>query len=175
MSRVKKKTFVNVSLEKAQEASGNYAAASNQLNKVKAKMESELTKVRSKYQVEITTLNEALEEPEELLHTFANEQKENWGKKKSFELLHCTIGFRTGTPKVEKDKKFTWDAILELLKKKSVFSLFVRPKDEINKEAILAEKDERLLAKLKDECFIGINQDETWFVTTKEENVIVTS
>ena len=171
MTRVKKKVIANVTLEQAQEASELFATTSTKLSKVEAKMNEEINRVKSKYQDEITELQEALEEPQEVLQVFADEQKNDWGKKKSLELLHCTIGFRTATPKVDKSKKFTWDAVLELMKKNKLFKPFIRTKDEINKEAILAEKNEETLKLLREECYVEIKQDENFFVEVKKEEL----
>jgi phage host-nuclease inhibitor protein Gam len=172
MSRIKKKTIANVSLEQANEASELFAVTHNSLSKVQAKMNEEINKVRSKYTEKITELQEQLEDPQEVLEVFAKEQQETWGKKKSLELVHCTIGFRTGTPKVCKEKKFSWDAVLELVKKsKSLAKLFVRTKDELNKEAILSTKDEGVLSQLKQEAYIYIDQEETFYVEAKQEEV----
>lgn len=172
MTRIKKKVFSNVTLEQAQEASETIAKKQNKLEKIEAKMNEEINNIKSKYTDDITELKEELEEPKACLEMFAGEQKINWGKKKSFELLHCVIGFRTGTPKVTKKKSFSWDAVLQLLKKQPIFSGFIRSTEEINKEAILGEKDEKLIKKLKDDCFIEIDQDETFFVTPKKEEVV---
>lgn len=170
-NRVKKKTVSGVTLDQAQEASELFAVTKNKLEAVEAKMNEKINKIKSDYQEEITELKEELEEPQEVLETFAKEQKSTWGKKKSIELLHCIIGFRTGTPKVVKDKKFTWDAVLELITKNSLLKGFVRSKEEINKEAILAEKNEDVLKLLKEECYVEVDQDETFFVQPKKEEV----
>ncbi|MGQ0738390.1 MAG: host-nuclease inhibitor Gam family protein [Bacteroidota bacterium] len=170
--RISKKTFANVTLEEAEKASNEFATGYNKLEKIEAKMNEEINKVKTKYQDEITDLKEELEEPNDILHVFAREQKNAWGKKKSLELLHTTIGFRTGTPKVIKDKKFTWEAVLELMKKNTLMKPFVRTTEEINKESILAEKDEKLLKKLKEECYVEIDQDEKFFVTVKKEEIV---
>lgn len=172
MTRIKKKVIANVTLEQAQEASESFATTSTKLAKVEAKMNEEINRVKSKYQEEITDLHEALEEPQEVLQVFADEQKTEWGKKKSFDLLHTVIGFRTATPKVDKSKKFTWDAVLELMKKNKAFKAFIRTKDEINKEAILAEKNEETLKLLKEECYVEIKQDENFFVEVKKEDLV---
>jgi phage host-nuclease inhibitor protein Gam len=170
--RVKKKTFKNVTREQAEEAAQQFASSHNKLQTIEAKMNDEITKIRNKYQEEITELKEEMEEPVELLETFAEEKKPDWGKKKSFDLLHCVIGYRTGTPKVTKKKSFSWDAVLQLLKKQSVFDAFIRKTEEVNKEAILAEKDDKLLKKLKDDCFIEVVQEESFYVDAKKEEVI---
>jgi phage host-nuclease inhibitor protein Gam len=135
-------------------------------------MNAEINKVKEKYQADVTELKEGMQEPEEVLHTFAKEQKSSWGKKKSMELLHVAIGFRTGTPKVVKDRKFTWEAVLELMKKTTLLKPFIRTTEEINKEAILAEKDDKILKALKDDCYIEVDQDEKFFVAVKKEEVV---
>ena len=170
-TRTKKKVIENVSLEDAQAASQAFAQNSNNLRKIEAKMNEEITKVRSKYQEDITALTEANAQPIEILEVFATEQKQEWGKKKSFELLHAIIGFRTGTPKVTKAKKFSWDAVLELMKKNNVFKGFIRTTEEINKEAILSEQNEAVLNQLKEECYIDVVQEESFYVTAKAEEV----
>lgn len=169
--RVSKKVVSNVTIEQAQQASSEFATAQTKLEKIEAKMNEEINRVKSKYQEEITEIKEGLEEPMEVLEVFASEQKTEWGKKKSMELMHCTIGFRTGTPKVVKDKKFTWDAVLALMKKNPLFKPFIRTTEEINKETILAENDEKVLEALKQECYVEIDQDEKFFVIVKKEEV----
>jgi phage host-nuclease inhibitor protein Gam len=170
--RVSKTVIANVTVEQAQQASNEFATGHTRLEKIEAKMNEEINKVKSKYQEEITEVKESIDQPYEMLQVFASEQKTAWGKKKSMELLHCTVGFRTGTPKVVKDKKFTWDAVLELLKKNKLFKPFVRTTEEINKESILAENDENLLKQLKEECYVEVDQDEKFFVTVKKEELV---
>jgi len=173
MTRLKKPVLANITLERAQEASQLFAQTHTSLSKVQAKLNEELNKVRSKYQEDITRLQEALEAPAQVLEVFAKEQQNNWGKRKSLELVHCVIGFRTGTPKVVKDKKFTWDAVLELVKKhKALSKLFVRTKEELNKEAILATKDQAILGQLKEDAYISIDQEECFFVEAKQEEIV---
>lgn len=170
--RVSKTVIANVTVEQAQQASNDFATGQTRLEKIEAKMNEEINRVKAKYQGEITEVKEGIELPYETLQVFATEQKTEWGKKKSVELLHCIIGFRTGTPKVIKDKKFTWDAVLELMKKNKLFKPFIRTTEEINKESILAENDEKLLKQLKDECYVEIDQDEKFFVTVKKEELV---
>jgi phage host-nuclease inhibitor protein Gam len=169
--KTKKKVVTNVTVEAAQDAAKDYTNIANKLSATEAKMNNEINKVKEKYLDSITTLQENIKEPEAILEAFAYEQKESWGKRKSIELLHAVIGFRTGQPKVTKDKKFTWDAVLELMKKSNLFSGFVRSKEEINKEAILAEKNVAVLNQLKEDCYISIDQDESFFITPKVEEI----
>lgn len=169
--RTSKKTFTNVTLEQAQEAAANFTKAKTELAKIEAKMNEEINKVKSKYADAIADQQNELEQPSDILEVYAKEQKSEWGKKKSLELLHATIGFRTSTPKVDKKKGFSWEAVLELIKKYPKFSHFVRTQEEVNKENILAEKDEKLLSELEDKAFVKIVQDEKFFIEPKVEEI----
>ncbi|MDP1810576.1 MAG: host-nuclease inhibitor Gam family protein [Sediminibacterium sp.] len=169
MTRIKKKVISNVTLENAQEASASFATAAVKLDKIQAKMNDEINKVKSKYQDDITDLQESLSEPQYVLQVFADEQKESWGKRKSMELLHCTIGYRTGMPKVTKDKKFTWDGVTEIISK--LFPDLVRSKVELDKDAIIALSKEDGFKEIKEQCYIDVVQDESFYVEAKKEEL----
>lgn len=167
MLRATKKIINNVSVEQAQDASARYVQLSTRLRMIEAEMNERINKIRDEYYQEIIHLNEEKDEHFEILEVFAREQKETWGKRKSLELLHSVIGFRTGTPKVIKDKKFTWEGITELVKDK--FPSFVRTKTELDKEAIIALRDDDVFLKLKKTCYVDVIQDEAFYVEAKRE------
>ena len=169
MSRIKKKVISNVSIEQAQEASARYAEISNRLLKTEADINERINKVKDQYQDEITQLTNELGQYFEVLEVYAKEQKVNWGKRKSLELLHSIIGFRTGTHKVTKDKKFTWEGIVELVKEK--FPTLIRTKTELDKEAIIAIRDDEDFLKLKKSCYVDVVQDELFYVEPKKEEL----
>jgi phage host-nuclease inhibitor protein Gam len=169
MTRIKKKVIANVTLEEAQQASEQFAQSSTRLNKLEAKMNDEINKVKSKYQDEITELQDSLKEPQEVLGVYAKEQQESWGKKKSFELLHCVIGFRTGTPKVVKAKGFSWEAITELAVK--LFPDLVRSKSELDKESIIALSKEDGFDQYRKGLFLDVVQEESFYVEAKKEEL----
>jgi len=169
MTRIKKKVIANVTLEEAQQASEQFAQSSTRLNKLEAKMNDEINKVKSKYQDEITELQDSLKEPQEVLGVYAKEQQDNWGKKKSFELLHCVIGFRTGTPKVVKAKGFSWEAITELAVK--LFPDLVRSKSELDKESIIALSKEDGFDQYRKGLFLDVVQEESFYVEAKKEEL----
>lgn len=170
MTRTAKKTKVSVTLEQAHVAAKNYATASTKLDSIQAKMNEEIIKVKDKYLAKINELNEAIIEPVETLESFAIANKDSWDKK-SLELPHCVIGFRTGTPKVEKEKKFTWDAITKMLSNNKIFKDFVRTKSEVDKGAILKIDDAKLLKKLNEYCGLEIVQEESFYVDCKKEEL----
>ncbi len=172
MTRIKTKVISNVTLEQAQDASELFAQNTTKLDKIQAKMNDEINKIKSKYQDDITELQDGLVEPQKILHVFADEQKESWGKKKSIELLHTVIGFRTGTPKVTKSKGFSWEGITELAVQ--LFPDLVRTKAELDKDSIIALSKEDGFNEIKKGLFIDVVQEESFFVEAKKEELQTT-
>lgn len=169
MTRIKTKVISNVTLEQAQDASETFATNATKLDKLQAKMNEEINKVKSKYQDDITELQDSLDEPQKVLQAFAEEQKESWGKKKSMELLHTTIGYRTGTPKVTKHKGFSWDAVADLAVK--LFPNLVRTKVELDKDSIIALSKEDGFEAIKTGLYIDVVQEESFYVEAKKEEL----
>lgn len=168
-TRVSKKTVSNVTLEQAQQASEQFANAQNRLAKQEAKMNEELNKVRSRYQDIVSELSDLLEEPKEILEVFAKEQQQSWGKKKSFDLLHTTIGFRTGMPKLKCDKGFNWTSVTELLSE--YYPDYVRTVIEPNKEKLIGDRDTESFDKICKKTHISVVQDETFYTEVKVQQL----
>lgn len=169
MSRTTKKALPVVTLAEAQDAARIYVKSSLRIDVITAHMNQKIEAIKQSYQPEMTRLQEAQKEPVEILHAYAEANKDSWDKK-SLDLLDCIIGFRTGTPKVTKQGKTTWDFVLGLVKK--AFPALVRTKEELNKEALIqAAKDPKTLKKLQERCFVDVVQEESFFVDVKKETV----
>jgi phage host-nuclease inhibitor protein Gam len=80
------------------------------------------------------------------------------------------IGFRTGTPKVTKDRKFSWEDVLDMVKEK--FPSLVRVKCELDKEAIIAMRENEQFLDLQKTCFVDVVQDEAFFVEAKLQTLL---
>jgi phage host-nuclease inhibitor protein Gam len=170
MSKIKKTTQASVTLEQAQDAARQFAQASNKLASIEAALNEKIEALRSKYHDEINALREQRDEVLPLLEAYAIGAKDSWPAR-SFELTHARIGFRMGTPKVDKLKGVTWDAVLAFVKAdKNLAKDFVRVKEELDKKAIL-EADDKTLVKLESKAKIVIVQDETFFVEEHKETV----
>lgn len=168
-TRQKKKVITGVSSDNAQQASAEYANAYVQLQKIEAKMNEEINRVKSKYQDSISDLDEKKQEHYEVLEVYAREQKDNWGKAKSIDLLHTKIGFRIGMPKVKMEKGFNSTSVTALLQEH--FPDYVRTVVEMNKEKLIADRDTDGFDKLCKKSHIEVIQDETFFAEPKVEEL----
>lgn len=169
MSRTKKKVISNVTRETAEESMGLFADAANSLYKIEAEMNVKINAVRDQYQEQINKFNEQKDEQMEVLEVFAEENFESWGKKKSFELLHGIVGYRTGTPKVKFEKGFNSKSVTVILKEH--YPRYVRTVDEMDKEKIIADREMEGFDKLCKKGHITVVQDETFYVESKSEDL----
>lgn len=180
MARQKKRIITGVNKEAAEEAFANYAKASAEHSKITAEIELRCAQLREKYQDKLSGLQEEKEKSFETLQAYALEnQDELFHKKKSLEMVHGTIGFRTGTPKLKTLKGFTWASALQLVKE--FLPNYIRVSEEIAKDRLLSERDIDVimpgnplgpgvpLREVMPKCGISVVQEESFFVEPKKE------
>lgn len=181
--RQKKTVITGVTREAAEEAFASYAKADAQIEKINAEIDLQCAKIREMYQQKLGELTCERECAFETLQAYATEnQPELFSKKKSLDMAHGTIGFRTGTPKLKTLKGFTWASALTLVKK--YIPGYVRTSEEIAKDKLLADRELEAVEFMESEitkkripmcdamaeCGIIVAQDETFYVEPKKED-----
>jgi phage host-nuclease inhibitor protein Gam len=132
-------------------------------------MDSELQAIRTKYEERIGTLGADIDVELLLAEAWAQDHKAEFGDKKSIELVHGTIGYRTGNPAVVTRKGVTWKAALQLFVRRRLMK-YIRRTYALDREAILRDRETLGGAKLA-ELGLSIEQAETFFVEPKREEV----
>ena len=176
-TRQKKRVITGVTREQAEEAFAAYAKSDAESSKIAAEIELQCARIREKYQDRLALLSAQKEESFEVLHSFATEhQDELFVKKKSLDMSHGVIGFRTGTPKLKTLRGFTWASALNLVKE--FLPGYIRTTEEIAKDKLLADRDEdgseAGIEPMRDRmsrCGIQVVQDETFYVEPKREEI----
>lgn len=183
-TRQKKTVISGVTREAADVAFATFAKADASINKIQAEIELQCAKIREKWQERLTVLSAERDSAFDTLQAFATEnQAELFVKKKSLEMAHGTIGFRTGTPKLKTMKGFTWEAAKTLVKK--FLPDYIRTSEEIAKDKLLADREleevefvdsditkrNMPMSQAMSECGILVVQDETFYVEPKKEEV----
>lgn len=146
-----------------------YTSREAQIRKLTAEMDVKLTKIREQYADRIAEHTAVRDDNFELLQTYAVGNPELFTKRKSIETAFGVLGFRTGTPKLKLLKGFQWGAVLQLIKDR--LPDYVRSKEEVDKEGLLANRDMDHVAKNLRPCGIEVIQDETFYVEPKLEEV----
>lgn len=168
-TRTKKVLRSNITREDAEASFASFAKADAQQKEITAKMDVQITKIREKYSDSLNELQEQKDASFELLQNYAENNREEFGKKKSLEFQHGILGFRTGTPKLKTLKGFTWASVLGLLKVH--LPGYVRTIEEPAKDRLLADREEPETAQKFKDVGIFVDQDETFFVEPKKEEV----
>jgi phage host-nuclease inhibitor protein Gam len=169
-TREKKVVVTGVSREMAEASFAVYADADARQQRITAKMDVEITRIREKYQDELAKLQDQKDKAFEVMQTFAMENRDElFTKKKSLDMVHGILGFRTGTPTLKTRKGFTWAAVTNLLKE--FLPSYVRLKEEPAKDKLIADRDVPEVQEAFPHIGVYVDQDETFFVEPKKEDI----
>lgn len=164
-----KKTLIQeqLNVNDAEKIFSEYAVADAREKKIQSEMDVQFTKIREKFQEELTRLQEVKNAAFEQLQHFALTNPDLFMKKKSLELTHGVLGFRTGTPKLKTLKGYTWASVLTLLKE--YLPGYVRTIEEPAKDRLLSDRDDEQVAVNMRKAGLEVVQDETFYVDPKKE------
>jgi phage host-nuclease inhibitor protein Gam len=147
----------------------NYAA----LAKKEAEMNEKLNKIKQDYEEKTKELRYTTETIQGEINAFCTKNKSDFDKVRSKEFQFGTVGFRVNPPKVTLlNRKYNLKTVLELVKR-LYKKAYVRVKEDLDKEAILADYAGK---KIDDGKLAGvglkIDQDEQFFITAKYEELV---
>lgn len=130
-----------------------------------AEVDDQISTIRSKYETTLGNLEARIESATNRIREWALANPAEFGKKKSIIFTQGVIGFRTGTPKLKTLAGYTFARVLNVLLSHSPFRGFVRVKEEVDKEGIIAAFSQgNLLDGDLREMGVKVDQDETFFV-----------
>lgn len=161
------------SYEDADQTLLKIADCETQLQRAEAEMNEQIQKIRDEYEINTHGVRAIKASHEKELERFCILNKVDFEKSRSRELVHGKVGFRNTPPKVALlNRKYKWDTVLELLAKVRFGKDFIRTKDEINKEQVLAayaakEIDDQKLASVG----MKVDQTEEFFSVIKWEEI----
>lgn len=154
-----------VSRDEAERIVGSITTLTIQRNSLAADMDAEVTAARARYEVTLSNTEARIEALTEQVRDWALANPEEFGKKKSIEMIHGVIGFRTGMPKLKTLAGWTFARVLDSLKGLPWGGAFTRIKEEVDKEGILsAFSSENLTPGELREIGVRIDQEESFFV-----------
>lgn len=139
MKKTRVKKLVNPTLQSREDAEArmnDLAQAQNFLIALRAEMDAEILAVKARFEQKIGSWQETVKVYETQLQDWALANPDLFQKPKSIAFLSGSIGFRTGTPKLVLGRGWTWEKSLLAIQQNGF--AFVRTKDEVDKEAILA-------------------------------------
>ncbi|MCX7009660.1 MAG: host-nuclease inhibitor Gam family protein [Kiritimatiellaeota bacterium] len=131
----------------------------------KLNMDEEMQHVRDRHQVSLCEVEEQLEAKLVLAKDWSERNPEEFGARKSIDMTHGTVGFRTGQPKLKTLAGWTWERVKDTLG--LILPDYIRTKAEVDKERLLADRE--ALADVLRKVGVRVEQDESFFVDPKRE------
>ena len=148
------------------------ADCEQELAKAEAEMNEKIQVVRDEYERKTNVTRAMRDGLKSEVERFCIVNKDTFEKSRRKNFIHGIVGFRSTPPKTALlNRKYKWETVLELLKKLNLVK-YVRTKEEIDKDAILAsyaskEIDDQKLAAVG----LKIDQDEKFFIDIKWEEI----
>ena len=109
-------------------------------NQAQLDMDAEITRIREQYKTVLSEANRELEQKTELVRAWAEANLSEF-KGKSLDTVHAVIGWRTGQPALKTLSGWTWDRVMEKIKGLPNLLQYIRTKEEVNKQALLADRE----------------------------------
>ena len=109
-------------------------------------MDAELQAVRNQYESRLNTVARVLADKTEAARVWAAANPVEFGGRRSIGWVHGTAGFRMGPPKLKTLAKRKWDGVLGALRACRWGAAYIRVKEEIDKEQIIADVGAEILS-----------------------------
>lgn len=146
---------------------GDITALITKQQKLTAELNRRVNEVRQDYEASLGQIAEDIEAKTALARDWAEANQGEFGKAKSISLTHGIVGWRIGNVTLKTLAGWTWDRVLEKLATSPGWDHYIRTKREVNKESLLAAREELDLKQVG----VRVVQDERFFVETKVETV----
>lgn len=147
-------------------------------NLLMSEKEAALKEVDDIHSPEIKSLNEQLAARTEQIKAWAEANAEAFGKLRSIETIHGTLGWRMGQWQCDKLAGWIWQAgkktkagakvVLDALKAR-FGKAYIRIKEEVDADGLIADRA-KLTAQDLSQCGVRIFQEESFYVDPKVED-----
>jgi phage host-nuclease inhibitor protein Gam len=165
MKRIKPKITIPKTRDEAEAILGRIAELKAFESKTKAIMDQRLIEVREEYERQLVETAEELQPLCMQMQAWGESNPGTFGKSKSVEMIHGIIGWRIGMPCLKLLSGWTWAMVLDALRNLG-HQAFIRTKEDVDKEAILARRADLLDGDLR-QFGTKIVQAESFFIEPK--------
>ncbi len=160
-TRIKSLPLPEITRAEAEDLVHEIAALTVQQRDIKNQIDAEILAIKDRFAGQIDNLAVMIKGKQEIVQKWAQTHPDQFGKLKSIQFPAGKVGFRTGTPKLALiNRQWSWETVLAAVER--ILPAFVRNKPEVDKEAILNQRDE--LAEFLPMVGLKVTQEETFFV-----------
>lgn len=163
-------TTIN-SREELESVLGEYAKLHIQKEQQTLEMEEKINAIRKKYETDLTELTEKTAAFFGDIQAWATLNQAEFETRKSLELIHGVVGFRTCPPAVKQVGGVKIEHTVCMMQQNPGYASWTRSKVEIDKDAILADFGAKKDGVIASFAAVGlkIEQKENFFIELKKE------
>ena len=163
-TRIKVKLPAIVTRDEAEAVMTELAQRANNLRKIIAGRDAAVLRINEAFAADIGAAKKDIDDKTDIIRAWAEANPDQFPKgRKSLALANGTLGFRTGTPKLALlNRKWTWAKAL--LAVRTLLPAFIRDTPEIDKEALIAQRDEEAIQYGLSHAGLKITNDESFFI-----------
>jgi phage host-nuclease inhibitor protein Gam len=155
----------SISREEVESLVNEIAQSVNNQRKLSAEMDHQILAIREAYGPDIDQCAMEIKTKSLLVQSWAEANPDEFAKRKTVEFPAGKVGFRTGTPKLKTLSGWTFPRALEKLKSLAWGMAFVRVKEELDKEGLIAASNQGTIAASElREAGVKVDQDESFFI-----------
>jgi phage host-nuclease inhibitor protein Gam len=148
----------------AEAAMRDLANTANNARKITAMRDAAVLAINEKYEPALAECAQAIATKSDALRAWAEANPSEFPKdRKSIQFPGGLLGFRTGTPKlVLLNRKWTWKTATQAVLNNLL--PFIRREPEIDKEALIAQREDPVIAETLPKCGLKVTQEETFYI-----------
>jgi phage host-nuclease inhibitor protein Gam len=166
MKRIKITTPLIATRAQAEILAGEIASLMIRHRALTNGLDEEIKRLREAYAHDLETAEKQIGEKTTSLQAWAEANPAEFAGKKSLQMTHAECGWRTGQPTLKTLAGWTFDRVLDKIKTLTIAALYVRTKEEVNKQAIIADREQLGPDGLRN-LGLKVVQDEPFFVEPK--------
>lgn len=153
---------VPINRAEAEMLAGAICALKIEERQMRTDMDAQVKAIREKYEGIFAHVAQAVAPRMEALMQWAEAHPDEFQGRRSVDLLHGVAGWRMTPPAVKPMRGFTWAGVLDRLKELGRLE-FIRTKEEVNKESILAARETEDLRELR----VQVVQEDEFYLDAK--------
>jgi phage host-nuclease inhibitor protein Gam len=131
-----------------------------------AELDRELQAARVRFAPRLASLRAGLDGKTEAVRVWAEANRAAFGRLRSLAVPEGVLGWRTSQPALKTLAGWTWDKVLAKLKTLPLMRDYVRTREEVNKQRLLADRI-ALGAETLQNIGLSITQEDCFFVEPK--------
>jgi phage host-nuclease inhibitor protein Gam len=148
----------------AEAAMNEIALATNNKRKLAAQRDKQVLEINAHFERDFAEADAYIAVRTDALRQWADAHPEAFAKgRKSIDFLSGILGYRTGTPKLALlNRAWNWDKVTDAVC--GWLPNFIRNKPEVDKEALLAQRDEPIIKETLPRVGLKVVQEESFYI-----------